>query len=325
MHRRALLGGGGALALQFAASGAGAQTWQPDRPVRLLIGFPPGGASDAAVRILQPALQARLGQPVIIDNRAGGGGNIAAEAVARAAPDGTTILSANMGTLAVNPALMKAMPFDAERDLAPVTLIFNAVNVLVCPAGKPFRSVADIIAAARARPGQVTYGTGGVGSAGHLCGLLLDHVAGTKMEAVPYRGGGPQMLALLAGEHDFGFSPMGTVTEAVAAGRIRALAVATKSRAAELPSVPTMIEAGLPDFEVLNYDGILVPRATPGAVQERLGAAIRDALADLTVASEFRKRGLEPWPSTAAAYSAQLASDAAKWQPLIRAAGIQPS
>jgi tripartite-type tricarboxylate transporter receptor subunit TctC len=322
MNRRTLLAG---LAAATLARPAFAQAWTPTRPIRLVLGFPPGGASDAAVRIIAPVMQAALGQSVVIDNRAGAGGNLGAEAVARAAPDGTTIGSANIGTLAVNPALVRDMPFNAAADLAPISLLFNAVNVLVCPANRPFRSVADIIAAARARPETITYGTGGVGSPGHLCGILFDSIAGTKTVAVPYRGGGPQMLALVAGEHDFGFSPMGTVLSHVQAGTIRALGVATRTRAAELPDAPTMIEAGLPDFEVLNWDGIIVPKATPDPIRARLGAVLREALAEPSVVTEFRRRGLEPWPTSEEVFARQLASDSAKWQRLIRAAGIEPS
>lgn len=300
-------------------------SWSPDRPVRLLIGFPPGGASDAAVRIIQPKLSALLGQSVVIDNRAGAGGNLAVEAVARSAPDGTTLVSANIGTLAVNPALVRQMPFHPVNDLAPLSLLFNATNVLVVPASKPFRSVADIIAAARARPDTITYGTGGVGSPGHLCGILLDKIAGIRTVAVPYRGGGPQMLGLVAAEHDFSFSPMGTVTGHVSAGIIRALGVTTRGRAPELPTVPTMIEAGLPDYEVLNWDGILVPRATPAAIRTRLADAIRTVLADPDVVADFGRRGLTPRPTSEADFAAQLAADSATWQALIRAAGIEPS
>ncbi|WP_270936736.1 Bug family tripartite tricarboxylate transporter substrate binding protein [Falsiroseomonas oryzae] len=321
MKRRTLLAGLGAA----LASPALAQSWAPTRPVTLVLGFPPGGASDAAVRIIAPFLQAALGQSVVIDNRAGAGGNLGAQAVARAAPDGHTIGSANMGTLAVNPALVRNMGFDPAADLAPVSMLFNAVNVLVCRSNRPFRSVADIVAAAKARPETISYGTGGVGSPGHLCGILFDHIAGTRTVPVPYRGGGPQMLALVAGEHDFGFSPMGTVLSHVQAGTIRALGVATKTRAAELPDAPTMIEAGLPDFEVLNWDGIIVPRATPAPIRARIGEVVRTALADPALVAAFRQRGLQAWPTTEADMAAQLAADAAKWQPLIRAAGIEPS
>lgn len=323
LHRRPLLAG---IAASLAMPAIGrAQTWSPDRPVRLLIGFPPGGASDAAVRIIQPKLSAALGQNVVIDNRAGAGGNLAVEAAARSVPDGTTLVSANIGTLAVNPALVRQMPFHSINDLAPLSLLFNATNVLVVPASKPFRSVADILAAARARPDTLSYGTGGVGSPGHLSGILLDSIGGVKTVAVPYRGGGPQMMGLLAAEHDFSFSPMGTVTSHIAAGTIRALGVTTLARAPELPDVPTMVESGLPGYEVLNWDGILVPRATPAAIRTRLGEAIRQVLADPEVRADFARRGLTPRPTSEADFAAQLAADSANWQRLIRAAGIEPS
>lgn len=324
MNRRRLLAAAAAapLAIPYLAR---AQAWSPDRPMRLLIGFPPGGASDAAVRIIQPRLAARLGQPVVVENRAGAGGNIAVEAAARSAPDGSTMVSANIGTLAVNPALLKQMPFHPINDLAPLSLLFNATNVLVVQASRPYRSVADIVAAAKARPDTLIYGTGGVGSPGHLCGIRLDNLAGIKTVAVPYRGGGPQMLGLLAGEQDFSFSPMGTVTTHIAAGTLRALAVTTTTRAPELPDVATMIEAGLAGYEVLNWDGILVPKATPEPIRTRLGEAIRAVLAEPEVAAAFALRGLTPRPTAEAEFAAQLAADSTTWQGLIRAAGIEAS
>ena len=325
IQRRLLLGT--LAAPLFAPALARAQTpaWTPDRPLRLLIGFPPGGASDAAVRIIQPRLSALLGQTVVVDNRAGAGGNLAAEAAARSAPDGTTLVSANIGTLTVNPALVRQMPFHPVNDLAPLSLIFNATNVLVVPSSRPWRSVAELVAAAKARPDTITYGTGGVGSPGHLCGILVDKLAGTRTVSVPYRGGGPQMLGLVAGEHDFSFSPMGTVTSHIAAGTIRALGVSTRARAPELPDVPTMIEAGLADYEVLNWDGILVPRATPAPIRQRLGDVIRQVLAEPEIVADFARRGLTPRPTSEAAFAAQLAADSETWQGLIRAAGIEPS
>ncbi|MGG5886012.1 Bug family tripartite tricarboxylate transporter substrate binding protein [Falsiroseomonas sp. HC035] len=324
MNRRHLLAALAAAPLA-APQLARAQGWTPDRPVRLLLGFPPGGASDAAVRIIQPRLAARLGQPVVVENRAGAGGNIAVEAAARSVPDGSTMVSANIGTLAVNPALVRQMPFHPSDDLAPLSLVFNATNVLVVQAARPYRSVADIVAAAKARPETLVYGTGGVGSPGHLCGIRLDDLAGIRTVAVPYRGGGPQMLGLLAGEQDFSFSPLGNVATHVAAGTLRALAVSTTTRAEGLPGVPTMIETGLTGYEVLNWDGILVPRATPAAIRTTLGDAIRAVLAEPEVVAAFAQRGLTPRPTGESDFAAQLAADSTTWQGLIRAAGIQAS
>jgi len=204
-------------------------------------------------------------------------------------------------------------------------MIFNAVNTLYVPTSRPWRSVAELVAAAKTQPDTVNYGTGGVGSPGHLCGILFDHIAGTKTVAVPYRGGGPQILAAVAGEHDFGFSPLGTVLPHFQAGTLRALAVATKTRATELPDLPTMEQAGVADFEVLNWDGTVVPHATPAPIRSRIGEMVRATLANPQVAADFARRGLTPWPTTEAVMAAQLASDTAKWQPLIRAVGIEPS
>jgi tripartite-type tricarboxylate transporter receptor subunit TctC len=204
-------------------------------------------------------------------------------------------------------------------------MLFNAVNILVVPAGKPYRTVADLVADAKARPDRLVYGTGGVGSPGHLCGILFDHVAGTRTNAVSYRGGGPQVLGLLAGEQDFTFSPIGTLLAHIESGAVRPLAVATRIRARELPDVPTAIEAGLPGFEVLNWDALLAPRATPTAIRDRLGTVLRATLADPEVVTAFRRRGLEPWASDADVVAARIAADTATWQTLIRAAGIEPS
>ena len=321
MKKRDLLAG---LALLPWATPALAQEY-PSRPIRLLVGFAAGGSTDVFARAIAPRLQALLGQPVVIENRPGAGGNIATEATARSAPDGYTLLLGTIGPLAINPTLYGNLSFDPLKDLTPVSLVGEVPNVLAVPVDRPFRSVADIIAAAKARPETISYGTGGVGPPGHLCGILFDQIAGTRTVPVPYRGGGPQMLALVAGEHDFGFSPMGTVLTHVQAGTIRALGVATKTRARELPDVPSMIEAGLPNFEVLNWDGFVVPAGTPAPIRVRLGEVIRAALTDPGVIADFQRRGLEAWPSTEAAFARQLAADAAKWQPLIRAAGIEPS
>lgn len=320
--RRAALRAAAAAAALLLPLPAAAQTAAP--PVRLLVGFAPGGASDAAARLLQPRLAARLGQPVVVENRPGAGGNLAAEAVARAAPDGLTLLLANLGTLAVNPALVRAMPFDPQADLAPLSLAFAATNLLVAPANRPFRSLADLLAAARARPEALTYGTGGVGAPGHLGGILLDHLAGTRTTAVPYRGGGPQMTALLAGEHDFAFSPLGTALPHIRTGTVRALAVATRERAPELPDLPTVAEAGLPGFELTNWDGVLAPRATPAPIRARLGDALRAALSEGELREEFARRGLTPTPSTEEEFARRIAEDSRRWQALLRAAGIQP-
>ena len=294
----------------------------PNRPVRFLLGFPPGGASDAALRIIQPRVQAALGQPMIIDNRPGAAGNLSAEAVARSAPDGHTLVSANIGTLAVNPAMFRSLPFDPVADFAPITLLHNVVNVLVVPADRPWQDLPALLAAARVRPEAVTCGSSGVGSLGHLAMIRFEQQAGIRVTHVPYRGGGPLMTGLISGEADFAFATMGTVLPQLEAGKLRAFAVATATRAQHLPDMPTLIELGFADFDAQNWDGILAPRATPQAVLDRLGTVLRAILSDPEIQREFLRRGFEAKPCSAEEFARQIASDAARWQPVVRAAGV---
>ncbi len=294
----------------------------PNRPIRFLLGFPPGGASDAALRIIQPRVQAALGQPMVIDNRPGAAGNLSAEAVARSAPDGHTLVSANIGTLAVNPAMFRSLPFDPVADFAPITLLHNVVNVLVVPADRPWQDLPALLAAARARPEAVTCGSSGVGSLGHLAMIRFEQQAGIRVTHVPYRGGGPLMTGLISGEADFAFATMGTVLPQLEAGKLRAFAVATATRAQHLPELPTLIELGFADFDAQNWDGILAPRATPQPVLDRLGTVLRAILGAPEIQREFLRRGFEARPCTAEAFARQIASDAARWQPVVRAAGV---
>jgi len=318
--RSALLAATGLLATPAQADTA----WNPDRALRIVVPVAPGGSLDILGRLLARHLTEALGQNVVTENKPGAGSNIAFELVARAAPDGLTLLVGS-DPLTINPALYPRVGFDPVRDFSPVIEAVRAPQVLVVHPSAPVRDVAGFIAWARQADGKLTLASQGNGSIGHLAGALFAQDAGLGFTHVPYRGGGPQMLALVAGEHDFGFSPMGTVLTHVQAGTIRALGVATKIRARELPDVPSMIEAGLPDFEVLNWDGFVLPAGTPAPIRARLGEVIRAALAEPSVIADFQRRGLEAWPSTEAAFAAQLAADAAKWQPLIRAAGIEPS
>ena len=316
--RRLLVGS----AIAGLAAPALAQPDFPNRPIRFLLGFPPGGASDAALRIIQPRVQQALGQPMIIDNRPGAAGNLSAEAVARSAPDGHTLVSANIGTMSVNPALFRNLPFDPVADFAPITLLHNVVNVLVVPADRPWRNLAEFLTAARARPDAVTCGSSGVGSLGHLAMIRFEQQGGIRVTHVPYRGGGPLMTGLISGETDFAFATMGTVLPQLEANKLRAFAVATATRAQHLPDLPTLIEQGFPDFDAQNWDGILAPRATPQPILDRLGSVLRTILTDPTIQQEFLRRGFEARPCTAEEFARQIASDAARWQPIVRAAGV---
>ena len=316
--RRALLAG---LALPAMARAQG--EW-PQRAIRIVIPFAAGGSSDIAARLVVPRLSALLGQNVVIENRGGAGGNIAAETVARAQPDGYTLFQGNIGTLAVNPTLYRSLPVDMERDFAPISHLMSVFYVLVAPMDRPWHSVAQLIAAAKAQPETLSAGNSGVGSMGHLSSVLFDHLSGVKTVPVPYRGGGPLANDVLAGKIDFSFSTVPTVLPLIEAGRLRALAVATAARSALLPGVPTVAEAGVAGFEVPNWDGWLAPRGTPPGVIARLNAAMRQVLAEPEIVAEYNKRGMEPLPSDPATLGAEIRQRIAQFAPVVRATGATP-
>ena len=315
MHRRALLA---ALALPVVAR---AEEY-PSRPVRIVIPVVPGGAVDAAVRIVQPQLTAALGQPVVLDNRPAGGGTLATEIVARGAADGYSLLLGTVQTMAVNPSLYRSLPADPVRDFAPISMLVKVAVLLAVPTDRPWRSVAELLAAMKARPGALSYGSAGVGSAGHLSGALLDRLAGTESVHVPYRGGGQLITDLMSGKLDFAFATAATVLPQVEAGRLRALAVPSSARSTLLPEVPTMAEAGVPGYAINNWYGVYAPAATPAPVLARLNQALVGALAMPEVVARLAPHALEPFPTTPAEANRFLAEETARYASLVRGAGI---
>jgi len=328
MHRRALLGaglGGCALslpALRVLAQGSTPEPW-PSKPIRVVVGFAAGGATDISTRVMQPKLTALLGQPVIIDNRPGAGGNLATEIVVRAPPDGTTFLMGTIGALSINPTLYGNLPFDPATDVTPVAMAGNVLNVLVVPADRPWRSVADLVAAAKARPDTITYGSSGVGGAGHLAGALLDQMAGVKTVHVPYRGGGPMMTDLMGGKVDYAFSTAPTALPQVQSGRLRLLAVPTAQRIRAQPDTPTVAET-LPGYEVQNWYALVGPKGLPPAIAARMNAVMREALADPQVSASLEGQGVEPLPSSAEELARFIREERDKWAPIVRATGARP-
>jgi tripartite-type tricarboxylate transporter receptor subunit TctC len=323
-NRRALLAAMAALpcAAPFIAR---AQTESfPSRSIRLLVGFAPGGATDGAARAVAPRMSELLGQQVVIDNRGGAGGNIATEAAVRAPADGHTILLGTIGPLIVNPVMEPNLPFDPLRDLVPIGTLVEAYGVLVVPAGRPWRTAGELVAEARRRPGALNWGYSGVGTSGHLSGLLLDRVAQIDTVGVAYRGGAPLMTDLLAGRLDYAFSTAPTAIPNVENGRLRALAVPTPRRVRALPDVPTIAETGVPGYEVFSSYGLLAPRGTPQAAIARLDTAVRGALETPEVVTALARQGLEAQYSTPEEYGAFLRAELAKWTPLIRANNLQP-
>ncbi|WP_421991988.1 Bug family tripartite tricarboxylate transporter substrate binding protein [Roseococcus sp.] len=316
-RRTALLAG---LALPAVAR---AQDW-PSRPIRVVLPFAAGGSSDVAARMLAPRISALLGQQLVIENRGGAGGNIAADAVARATPDGYTIFQGNAGVMTVNPTLFRSLTFDPMTSFAPISHVMTVANLLVCPADRPWRSVADLRAALLRDPESIRAGNSGTGSIGHLATVLFDHLAGTKTLHVPYRGGGPLATDLLAGHVDYGFATTPTVQSAIEAGRLRALAIGTATRSPLMPHLPTVAEAGLEGYSVSNWDSWLFPAGTPEPVVQRMTAALTQVLKAPELQAEFARRGLEAYPSSPAELAASIRTDTQRWAPLVRASGATP-
>jgi tripartite-type tricarboxylate transporter receptor subunit TctC len=298
------------------------QAW-PDRPVRLIVPFPPGGSTDIVARLLAEALQGRLGQPVLVENRGGAGGNIGADLVAKAAPDGHTLLLSAPGPFAINEHLYRSMPFDPERDLVPVALVAAVPIVLVVPAGSPARSLADLIARARREPGKLAFGSSSIGGTNHLAGELLKSSAGIDIVHVPYRGAAPAMTDLIAGNLDLYFDNMPGVLPQLRDGRIRALAVAGATRATALPDLPTMAEAGLPGFEASSWFGLAAPGGTPAALVARIAAAVRAALAEPGLRAKLAAAGAEPGAMDPDGFARFVAAERARWGKVVQASGAQ--
>ncbi|MBR0661581.1 Bug family tripartite tricarboxylate transporter substrate binding protein [Neoroseomonas oryzicola] len=318
LPRRALI----AAATLPLARPALAQDAFPNRPLRMLVGFTPGGAVDISARSFTPKMGDALGQPVIVDNRPGAGSNIATEAAARSPADGHTMLLATLGALVVSPMVMR-LAFDPQRDLAPVSIAVDLFNILVVPADRPWRSTAELIAAAKAAPGRLSYGTSGIAGSPHLAGVLFDRMAGIETVPVHYRGGALIATDLLSGRIDFSFATAPSVLPHVQSGRLRALAVPTIQRSRLLPEVPTVAESGVPGFDVPGWYAVVVPRGTPEPAIARLNAAMRVALEDAEVTATLNRNGLEPMPTTPAQFAAAWEAERAKWEPIIRESGIR--
>ncbi len=315
LTRRAALA---AVATPFIAR---AEDW-PTRSVRLIVGFVAGGGTDITARILAPKLSEQLGQPVVVDNRPGGAGNLANELAARAAPDGYTLMLGTISQLAVTNALIAGLPVNPLTDFATISLAVEVTNLLVVPADRPWRSVAELVAEAKARPGQLTYGSSSIGSAGHLSAALLDQAAGIETVHVPYRGGGQLITDIITGKVDFSFATAATTVQHVQTGRLRAIAVPTARRSALVPEVPTVAETGVPGYDVSNWYGLVGPRALPAAVVARLHQAMAVALADAEVLQKMALQGLEPRPSTPEQFADYMKAETERWTRVVRAAGI---
>jgi tripartite-type tricarboxylate transporter receptor subunit TctC len=308
---------------QFSGAADVAATY-PTHPIRLILGYPPGGASDAVARPLAVAVGARLGQSIVIDNRPGAGGNIAGELAARAAPDGYTWFLGNNGILATNQALYERMPFEALKDFATVVLVGSQPSVLVTHPSLPVASVRELIALAKAKPGQLNYASPGTGTAGHLTGELFKAVTHVNFVHIPYRGGGPAVIDLVAGQVQFMFATAASVIPQVQSKRLRALAVTSLKRSPSMPELPTVDESGVARFEAITWHGIVVPAATPPAIVERINAEFNRALATAEMKERLSAQGVEARGGTPAEFSAYLKSEIPKWSKVVRDSGAKP-
>jgi tripartite-type tricarboxylate transporter receptor subunit TctC len=306
----------------LAPAPATAQAW-PAKPVRMVVPFPPAGGTDVIARVIGPRLGEALGQQVLIDNRAGANGNVGTELVARAAPDGYTVLLNGGGTLAVNPSLYSRLPYDSVRDFAPVSMVALQPSVLVVHPSVPARSVSELITLARSRPGQLNYASSGSGSLAHLCAEVFKRMAKIDMLHVPYKGAGPSLADLLAGQVHLIFASSPSVMPHVRNGRLRALGVTTAKRVRATPDVPTIAEAGLPGFELTGWYGLLAPAGTPSPVVNRLNVDLVKTLNVADVQEKLVDQGLEVATSTPREFADFLKAEIAKYARVVREAGVK--
>jgi tripartite-type tricarboxylate transporter receptor subunit TctC len=310
------------LAALMAAQSATAQTW-PTKPIRLLVPFAPGGSSSIVARSVGIEMEKDLGQPIIIDNRPGGGGNVAMQEAARAEPDGYTLIIGHIGTLAVNPFMFEKLPFDTNRDFAAVSLLVKVPNIFVVHADVPAKDLREFVALMKSQPGRLYYGSAGNGSAGHLIFEYLKLLSGADIVHVPYKGTGPNLTDLLAGRTQATSAGTPPLMPHVKAGKLRAIAVAGDKRLPAMPDVATVAEQGFPGFEATQWYGINAPAKTPAPVIKRLADAAARAAKQPSVLERFAADDAEAIGSSAEEYAAFILAEQKRWGDVVRRAGIK--
>ena len=295
----------------------------PDRPLKIVVPYPPGGTTDLLARAIAPRLGERLHQPVVIENRAGAGGVIGSQAVSKLPADGYTLLFGTIATHGILPVLQQPAPYDAVRDFAPITLVAITPNVLVANTAAPIRNVAELLALARAKPGTVNFGSTSLGGSPHMSGELLKAMAQVDMVHVPYKGGGPMLIDLMGGQISVAFDNLPSSINFIRAGKIRALAVTTAKRFPGAPDIPTMAEAGVPGYESSAWFGMLAPAATPKPIVDLLQRHVTAILRLPEVEKSFLEQGAQPVGNTPDEFAKLIASELQKWSKVVAATGVK--
>jgi len=326
MKRRALVQAASAAAVlpaQFIAS-AFAQAAYPNKPITLICPYAAAGNADQRSRQLGRFLSTALGQPVIVDNKPGAGGNIGTEVIAKAKPDGYTIGMGNFGPMAVNVHMFAKLNYDPIKDLTPICLIERGPLVLMVPANSPFKNVKDIIAKAKAEPGKLSFASGGLGGSHHLSGEMFKSLAGLNMTHIPYKGGAPATTDLMGGQVDMMFEQMYAAAPSIRSGKLRALAITSKTRSPLFPEIPTMIESGVPNFEVLNWQGLVGPAGMPAPLVTLLNDAVNKALADPTIKEQMLTQGNELGGGTPQVFASLIAAESQRWGKIVKENNVKP-
>jgi tripartite-type tricarboxylate transporter receptor subunit TctC len=310
-----------ACAVVSSAAPTHAQTW-PQKPVTYIVPFPPGGTTDILARAIAQKLGPALGTTIVVENKPGAGGNIGSDFVAKARPDGYTILGGTISSHAINPSIYKSMPYDAVKSFQPITLIGTNANVLVVGAASPYKSVQDVIAAAKAKPGSISFASAGNGTSQHLSGELFKSLAGIQMEHVPYKGSGPAIQDVMAGHVPLMFDTTVVAAPHIQSGKVRALAVTSTKRVGSLPNVPTMAEAGVKGYEIVSWQGIFAPAGTPKEVVQRLNAEVVKILAMPDMRERLAGLGLDPVGNTPDEFAAFQKGEITKWAKVVKEAKI---
>jgi len=312
-----------ALALSaFAGSGHAQPAW-PAKPIKYIVPFAPGGVSDGVARLVAQHLSERLGQPVIVDNRPGVSGILGTQVAARSPADGYTLMGGTITTHAVNPFFTKSLGYDPVADFVPINLVGMVSNVLVVPSASRFNSVAQVIAELKAKPESLTYGTAGAGTSQHLSGQLFENITQTHMRQIIYKGGSQAMVDLVGGQIDMVFETVAAARPMIDGKRVKVLGITSAKRQPGLPDVPTLAEAGVPNFEMQSWQGVFAPAATPKPIVDRLGREIAAVVALPDVQAKLRGLGVEPDGRTSEAFTAFQRAEIAKWGKVIKDAGIQ--